>query len=472
MESVYKKLEEYSQSGVYPFHMPGHKRNPELESMLSPYAVDITEIDQFDNLHNAEGILKAAMERAAVLYHSEHTYFSVNGSTAGILAGISGCTRKGDKIIMARNCHKSVYNAVFLNELYPVYIYPEYLQQFGICGGISPEKMEELLIKHPDAKLVVITSPTYEGMISDVEQISHIVHKYNIPLLVDEAHGAHFGFSSDFPENAVQKGADVVIHSTHKTLSSLTQTGLIHVNGTLAARKEIEAYLKIYQSSSPSYVLMASIDKAMELLETQGNRLFESYSKNLKAFKKNTKQLACFRILEEKDIPWKLDPSKIVIFVKEEAMTGCELCDILRNEYKLELEMAAANYALAMTGIGDTGEGLTRLAEALTELSLRLKKKNNINRKKYRQIENRHLQMAFKAADVYYKDSEKVQLKNSPGRISKEYAYLYPPGIPLIVPGEIITEEFIGQLLEYRDGGLDIKGLESETLEYILAVKE
>ena len=243
--NLYDKLLKYRVSDYYPMHMPGHKRNKELLTMVNPYSIDITEIDGFDNLHHAEEVLLQGMERAAALYKSHFTGYLVGGSTAAILTGISACTKKKDKILVARNSHKSVYHGIYLNELEPVYIYPQTEPQFGISGGIFPEKIEEMLIKHPDIKLVVLTSPTYEGILSDVKSIAEITHKYDVPLMVDEAHGAHLGFHPGFPKGSVGLGADIVIHSIHKTLPALTQSALIHVNGNLADVEEIKRYLAI-----------------------------------------------------------------------------------------------------------------------------------------------------------------------------------------------------------------------------------
>ena len=214
MGELYEKLKEYAEADYYPFHMPGHKRR--MGQMCSPYQIDITEIDGFDNLHHAEGIIKECEEKAASLYGSEETHLLVNGSTGGILSAIAGCTRRGGKIAVARNCHKSVYHAVSINQLQAVCLYPEFLELWGINGGILPQDVEKLLKEEPDIQAVVITSPTYEGIVLDVQAIAKIVHSQNIPLIVDEAHGAHFYFYEKFPRGALQCGADVVINSIHK----------------------------------------------------------------------------------------------------------------------------------------------------------------------------------------------------------------------------------------------------------------
>ena len=215
MDTLYDKLKEYSDSDYYAFHMPGHKRGEILSACEQiPYGIDITEIDGFDDLHHARGILKAAQERAAKVYHAQETHFLVNGSTVGIISAICGATEKGDTILVARNCHKSVYHAIYLNELSPVYLYPDF--DAHLNTEIDPMDVRDALLHHPEIRAVVIVSPTYDGVVSDVEAIAREVHERGLPLIVDEAHGAHFGFHEAFPENANTKGADVVIHSVHR----------------------------------------------------------------------------------------------------------------------------------------------------------------------------------------------------------------------------------------------------------------
>ena len=273
MATIYEKLKAYSDSDYYGFHMPGHKRNKNVTGAELPYEIDITEIEGFDDLHHAEGILKELQNYAAKVFHADETHYLVNGSTVGLLSAVMGCTERGGKILTVRNCHKSVYNAIYMNELEPVYIYPQFDTEQDLNGEIKVEELKEILASDQDRKIqaVVITSPTYDGVVSDVEAIAEAVHEYNLPLIVDEAHGAHFGFHTYFPENSNVKGADLVIHSLHKTLPSLTQTALLHMNQTdgkwLFDCERVRMYLHMLQSSSPSYVLMASIDECVHILE-------------------------------------------------------------------------------------------------------------------------------------------------------------------------------------------------------------
>ena len=232
-----ERLSTYAASDVYPFHMPGHKRQVKMgiTSAPNPFSVDITEIDGFDNLHHAEDILKESMNSAAAVYGADRSWYLVNGSTCGILAAIAAAVKPGEKILMARNSHKSAYHAVILNQLEPVYLYPEEVPEFQIPGGIEPEQVERALLEHPEIRAVFVTSPTYEGIVSDIQGIAATAHRHGAALIVDEAHGAHlpFGDGSYFPDGALQEGADLVIQSLHKTLPSLTQTAILHLKSQI-----------------------------------------------------------------------------------------------------------------------------------------------------------------------------------------------------------------------------------------------
>lgn len=471
MEYLYEKLEAYGKSDYYGFHMPGHKRNSDVTQANLPYGIDITEIEGFDNLHHAEEIIREAEVRAASMYHAEETHYLINGSTAGILSAVMGCTKKGGKILMARNCHKSVYHAVFLNELRPVYIYPEFDETMELNMAVSPEKIERLLEEHKEVQAVVLTSPTYDGVLSDIERISEIVHQKKIPLIVDEAHGAHFGFHPYFPENANTKGADVVIHSLHKTLPALTQTALIHLNGTRIDRRKIRNYLHIFQTSSPSYVLMASMDECLRTVAEQGDVLFGTYVKNLESKRGELKKLKHIRLMETEEF----DRSKLVLSVKDTILkkenrvfTGKMLYERLLLEYHLQMEMAAGSYVIAMTSIGDTKEGMDRLLSALFEIDEELEKKSE-EEKRYYLPRQEQVLTSFEVEGMRRMENVKsLSWKESAGFISMEYAYLYPPGIPLIVPGERITKETAAMLVDYQNKGFSVEGISVENYIEVL----
>lgn len=459
METLYSRLKAYSDTDYYGFHMPGHKRNQIRFGEGLPYGIDITEIEGFDDLHHADGIIKEAQQEAARLYGAEETKFLVNGSTAGILSAVLGCTKKGDQILVARNCHKSVYHAIFLNELEPVYLWPGFSRQFQLNTEISVSAVKAALTKHSRIKAVVIVSPTYDGVVSDIESIAEAVHERGIPLIVDEAHGAHFGFHPYFPENALKKGADVVIHSLHKTLPSLTQTALLHMRGEYIDKRRISSYLDMLQSSSPSYILMASIHECIRMLREEKEQLFEPYVRNLDTLRKNLQNLKHLKLVQTEHY----DRSKLVISVRHTDMSGRELYRELLEKYHLQMEMAAGSYVLAMTSPGDTKEGFARLEQALFELDAAAKLRENVQEDDIAKLpENPVICTSTKAALCGAKETTYLPVEKSEGMISLEYAYLYPPGCPMIVPGERISRECIKRLAGYQKLGFKIEGLEKE----------
>lgn len=469
MKYLDEALYEYSQTDFYPFHMPGHKRNFCPETMKRFYHIDITEITDFDNLHHAEGILKENQELAAELYGADFTYFLINGSTAGILTAVSACTKRNGKLLMARNCHKAVYHGAYLRGLETTYLYPSYEPTCGLNGRILPADVEKALEKDKDIQAVLITSPTYEGVVSDVKSIAEIAHRYTIPLIVDEAHGAHFSFHGEFPVSALDLGADVVIHSLHKTLPSPTQTALLHIKGNRVNSSRVETFLGIYQTSSPSYVLMGGISACLRFLKEKGEEAFEEYVNNLKECRQRLSKMKSLRLLEKEfgNTHSDFDISKLVISASGTEISGVKLHDILREKYHLEMEMEAENYVIALTGVLDSREGLDRLTQALLEIDEGL----------YRCFEPEFCfedsGKVFHAEQIcpIYQGMEgkkrKVLFSESEGLISAEYAYLYPPGIPLLTPGERIDRIFIVQALNWKKQGLCLEGLQDYKQEFI-----
>lgn len=473
MQTLLEKLTAYGASDHYGFHMPGHKRQLDLMEGISPYQIDITEIDGFDDLHHAEGILKEAQEQAAKVYHAEETHFLVNGSTAGILSAILGSTRRGDQILVARNCHKSVYHAIEMQELKPVYLYPGFDPEAQLNTEISAEDVRAALKRHPGVRAVVIVSPTYDGIVSDVESIAEAVHVHDIPLIVDEAHGAHFGFHPYFPENANQKGADLVIHSLHKTLPALTQTALLHMNGERADRRRVRKYLHMLQTSSPSYVLMASADACIHLLREEPEQVFEPYVRCLKETREKLCGLKKLRLAKVEG----MDPSKLVISVKDAGISSRELYDRLLQDWHLQPEMRAGTYVLLMTTLGDTPEGMERLVRALCAIDAEAEgAKGGEPRLEEAGLSTEMQPGKFPRQEQVFSPAEAealqgsepehiagVSWEESPGEVSLEYAYLYPPGCPVIVPGEKVSQEAADMLQWYQAQGFSVEGLREDS---------
>jgi len=358
-------------------HMPGHKRNPAFMPPGRPFDIDITEIQGFEDLNEPSGDLRETAELAAQLYGSDRAFLLVNGSTVGILAAIGALASRGEKILVAGNSHRSVENAASLFGLLPVRIHPAIDEHSGVPFSVDPKEVKSELERDPGIRLVVVTSPSYEGVVSDVGAISAMARERGVPLLVDAAHGAHLGFSPGFPESPVLAGADVVVMSLHKTLPALTQCSLLHVCSGRANAEEIRRLLSVLQTSSPSYVLMASMDHCLRLLASDGERLFSAYARNLERFGDEIRPLKRLRILGKTGSDagpgfFALDPGKVVIATRGTALSGVLLADILRTEFMIEPELACDDYAIAMTSVCDTAEGLGRLAKALLTIDARL----------------------------------------------------------------------------------------------------
>lgn len=450
---LYEHLQAYAEQGKIPMHMPGHKRNASF-SMKNPYEWDVTEVEGTDNLYHPQEILRQEMDRLRLHYGTKDSYPLVNGSTGGILASIAACCRRGDRVLVARNCHQSVYHAMFLLELTPVYLYPREDQQTGILLDILPEQVAEVLEREA-VSCVILTSPTYEGIVSDIRAIADICHRKDIPLIVDEAHGAHFAWGQQFPETAMQQGADLVIESLHKTLPSLTQTALLHRTTDRISGEVLMRYLTMFQTSSPSYVLMAGISQCVSWLEAQGDKVWSDYDKWLGEFEG---QAAAWRHLQL----WRgerQDRSKLIIGTWRTTLTGVQLAERLRGGYGIEVEMAAPQYVLAMTSVADTRETIQCLSKALAQIDDTL---NAVQEDSGISGVPKAV-VRMNAYEAFYQAQESVRVEESQGRIAAEYAAVYPPGIPFLVPGEEITAEVIKVFHRTREYGLTLSGPGDDT---------
>lgn len=466
MGKLEEKLENYFDENYLPMHMPGHKRNIKLLGEKLPYKIDITEIEGFDDLHHPKSIIKEIEEKAKKIYKSKKSFILVNGSTCGILAGIRSVVNYGDKVLVARNSHKSVYNAIEVNGLKPIYVLPK-IDKYGINKNVEANDIEKVLEKNKNIKLVIITSPTYEGVLSDIKAIVNIAHKYKVPVLVDEAHGAHLKFMKNSNSEALNCGADIVIQSLHKTLPALTGTAILHIKGDLVKEEDVRRELSIFETSSPSYILISSIDECLDLIERNGKKLFLDYQENLKYFYNEAKTLKKLKVLGNEllnnnnkknieEIEKKLyDFGKIVVITKNTNITGKELSDILRKDYKIEVEMASTYYIIAMTSICDNKESFERLLNALKEIDLKLKKTVEDNSASY-EIQLPKKEMTINEA----LNSKKFMLenyKNLEGKISKEYIFAYPPGIPIITPGEVFDKNIINIIEKYMKANIELR---------------
>lgn len=419
------------------------------------------------------------------MYGADRSYYLVNGSSCGILSAVCGMTQHGGKILMSRNCHKAAYHGVFLNRLRVEYIYPQIIEEFGIQGGLVPEDVEQVLKTDHDIQAVLVVSPTYDGIVSDVEKIVEICHGCGIPLIVDEAHGAHFRYHKGFPVSALDLGADVVIQSLHKTLPAFTQTSILHVKGDLVDRERLEHYLQIFQSSSPSYLFMAGMERCLRFMEegkgteegmTGGRSMMDQFYHRLVKLRKELGAMKHLRLLEEdqkgKNGVYDLDISKVIISTRGTGINGEELGEWLRREYHLEMEMCAAEYVTAITTVMDTEEGLRRFRNALLEIDGKLSDRvesQDCGKKNQRYELKPETVMSI--ADGWEQADKKISLEDSVGRISGEYIYLYPPGIPFVVPGEKISQEVVDLVKRYQKCGYSVQGMADQNCKEIRVVR-
>jgi Arginine/lysine/ornithine decarboxylases len=465
---LFNKLNMYKDSGIYPFHMPGHKMGRGID-MKDAFAMDITEIDGFDNLHHAEGIIEDAQKMCAKTFGADKSFFLVNGSSCGIIAAIMSVCGDGDKLIVARNCHKSVMDALVLSGAQPRYVMPEVVDDFNIFGAVSAENIENVCNDNPEAKAVIIVSPTFEGIVSDIASIAEVLKKKNMLLIVDAAHGPHMRFNKFFPKTAIECGADIVIESLHKTLPCPTQTSVLHTSGNKVNMERLKKCLAMTQSSSPSYIFMAAIDKCRDYLDNEGKADFESYVNRIKNFREGVKEIKNLRLLDSNIVGrnniYDYDLGKLVIF--SDSINCIEIGDVLRKKYKIELEMSCPTHCLALTSVSDTEEGFEGLKNAIIEIDKNLdmvEKRENVSFVFPKPKVMVSPRIAFNAQKV------DVDLKDSVGKISAEYVIPYPPGIPLVSPGEEITNKIVSIINKYIESNVNIIGMKNSSLEKILVL--
>ena len=435
----------------YPLHMPGHKRLVEPAPGL-PASWDFTEVPGADDLHDAGGILAEAMARTAALWGGARTFYLINGATCGLLAGIRALAPAGSTVIAARNCHKSVFHALELGDLHARWVMPRPDEAFGIHGSVAPADVAAALDACPGARCVILTSPTYEGVLSDIAAIAALCHARGVPLLVDEAHGAHYlplAEAYGWRGGALAAGADVVIQSPHKTLPSLTQTALLHLGGVygpgLADR--IARQLVIFETSSPSYPLMASLDGCTGLLAAHGEEWFAAWAERLGRFDRAVAGLSRLRVLchgldtlARHPACFAHDPGKILLDSSGAGLTGTQLADALR-ERGFELEMVCGDLVLAMTSPCDAGDALDRLADALQEIDAAASAAPA--QPAAHPAPPPPGETVCTIARALAQPAVPCPMAEAEGRVAAEFVWAYPPGVPLIVPGERITRRVL-----------------------------
>ena len=477
---ILKSLIEYKNEGAVPFHMPGHKRGSVYKKAGFDFlwgdllALDTTEVPGIDNLHCPEGAILEAQSLAAEAFGADYTFFLINGTTSGIYAMIMEAANPGDKIIIPRNCHRSVYGAVILGRLVPVYIDPEIDDELGIAMGIKPETVEYILEKHMDAKAVVITYPTYYGVCSDLKKIAEIVHEKGMLLLVDEAHGSHFGFNKRLPMSALEAGADMTSQSIHKTLPAMTQSSMLHVKSGRVDIEKLKVFLQLIQTTSPSHILLASLDAARFIMQEKGRELLDDvidWSNWARNEINNIKGLYC---LDSDRIGgngvYDLDPTRITVNFGAIGISGTKAEAILRKDFKIQMEMADLYNIVAITTIGDYKADYERLVNALKSIAQvpgNVKLEAKASTAFFRSPES-----SLMPWEAIYCEKEQVEAKKSIGRTCGEMIIPYPPGIPVLMPGEIITREVYEYLKLCLGQGIKINGASDAKLEKVWVIKD
>lgn len=457
------------------FHMPGHKgsaiyRENGYGDFLDHFVdCDITEIPGADNLYQAEDIIADTMAKYRTLYDVRESYLLINGSSAGLVASILTCVPRGGKLIMARNCHKSIFNGLLMAGAEPVYLHPEMIDDYGISGEISLESVKVAIAEHPDASAVILPSPNYYGICSDIKAIATAVHEAGMVLIVDQAHGAHlhfFGSHLDEPfKSADDLGADIVIQSTHKTLASFTQSAIVNLCTDRVDKYLFEDKLQLIESTSPSYLLMASLDINGDLLEKQGERLIGEWEENLKWFYETAPEAVNgLRVMSHP----MLDHTKINLDMSAYGIDGLELEELL-NERAIFPELVTGNIVMCMTGIGNKRCDYERLLEALKEIAAehRLCEEScgtTTAPKATQAVTMKRLQqVAIPSA------KESVSMEEAAGRVCAASIIPYPPGIPIICPGEIIDQQVLDYCADLRARGEKVMGIDERG--YVLVGK-
>lgn len=445
--------------------MPGHKLGKGIpyRFLKDLHLLDMTEIPGLDNLHFPDGVIKEAQELAAKAFGADYTSFLVNGSTCGVHAAILSLCKPGDKLIVSRDCHKSVIGGMMLAGVKPIYIQPEYDGLFGVSSFVLPSMVEQAIINNPDAIGVFITRPNYYGICSDIVAISNLVHSHNKILIVDEAHGAHLKFSSKLPCCALDAGADVCIQSAHKTLPALTQGAYLHIRGTRVDVERVKFVLRLIQTSSPSYIIMSFLDIARAIMEAHGSELIESLLEGISWLETMISRNTGFKVLSLKPLPsGQIDKTRIVVNVRNTGKTGFYIDSILRSQYNIQVEMADLFNIVCISTVADGPKEFESLYFSLYEIDKQFK-----NSERLPDINISKSEIPVQAVELDKVMQSKYgtfKLTEAAGKVSRGIITPYPPGVPVICPGEVISQASIQYLINVIEAGGTVNGI-SDGLE-------
>lgn len=437
------RLISYSNKPKTPFHMPGHAGgrgiHPKIKEFFGDniFKADLTELDELDNLSDPHGVIKEAQEKIAGIFNARASYFLINGSTLGLMALILSVAGEEDRVLVPRNCHRAVINALILTGAEPIWYLPEWLSEWQLYGKVSTEKFDDYLDEYPEIKAALVVNPSYEGIVSNTGGLATLCQKYEIPLIVDEAHGGHWRFSDELPEDAIASGADAVVQSLHKSCGSLSQSSLLHLSkSSKFSKRVVEENLRLLQSTSPSYILMASLDAASSfLISEEGRQILQETHKASLELREKLKEIESIRILESSS-KLTVDPTRL--FVSINNLTGDTLANIIEFDYRIAIE-SFNNYGnLFFLNIGNTAEDFEKLYLALKDIA-----GGSYGEKVKVLPEPKLPKMKLSCRKAFFSDSESLPIKNAIGRIARYPVVKCPPGICMLIPGEVITEHHL-----------------------------
>lgn len=462
------------------FHIPGHKKGRGMDPEFREFAgenilsVDLINISPLDDLHSPKGAIHEAQMLAAEAFGADYTFFSVQGTSGAIMTMILSVCEPGDKIIVPRNVHKSIMSAIVFAGAIPVFIHPEVDPELGISHGISAEAVETALAAHPDAKGLLVINPTYYGVCADLERIVEITHSYGVPVLVDEAHGVHIHFHDRLPASAMEAGADLAATSVHKLGGAMTQGSVLNLREGLVSRKRVQSIFSMLTTTSTSYPILASIDCARRQLAVNGRELLDETIRLARDTRKRINKIPGLwcpgKELMSTSASYDVDPTKLLISVKDLSITGSQAEVWLREQANIEVELSDLYNILCILTIGDTSREASLLVNALKRLADTFAPDGSEHPPFVTLPEIPSL--ALSPRDAFYARTETVPFEESEGRISAEFIMVYPPGIPIVIPGEIVTRDNIDYIRMNMEAGLPVQGPEDDTIGSLLVIRE
>lgn len=474
---IFDAVKKYINDGTIPFHVPGHKQGRGLAEFQefvgeNTLKMDLTCTIGLDNICNPRSAILEAENLAAKAYGADKAFFLVNGTTAGIQAMIMSVCQPGDKILIPRNAHKSAVGGLIMSGAYPVYIEPQVDLDFGISMGITPEQIEKAFYLNPDIKAVFVVYPNYYGTASNIKEIVSIAHSYGVPVIVDEAHGGHLYFSDELPISAIEAGADIVASSTHKLVGSMTQSSMLLMNEGLISPERVKAVLNLTQTTSPSYLLLTSLDLARKQMATQGRELVKETLRLANWVRQEIRNIEGIKLFGD-DLAgtpgcYAFDPTKIIINVTGLGMSGYEVEHILREQYKIQAELSDLYNVMFVITIGDNMETVQYLVDCIKALCRANPLKNLF---KYCPPLPELPNMMLLPREAFYGEKTVVPWDEAAGEISAESIMAYPPGIPLICPGELITQSIVDYVNILKQEHADLQGTEDKQINEIRVMK-